>query len=110
MTRGNILRQLIQFSIPLILGNLFQLSYNMVDTIVIGRFAGSTALAAVGTCDQVMNLLILGVSGICIGASVLMGNFYGAGDHEKLLEEMKTMVVIGLLFALIVMAAGIPLT
>ena len=104
MTRGNILRQLIQFSIPLILGNLFQLSYNMVDTIVIGRFAGSTALAAVGTCDQVMNLLILGVSGICIGASVLMG------DHEKLLEEMKTMVVIGLLFALIVMAAGIPLT
>ena len=58
MTRGNILRQLIHFSIPLILGNLFQLSYNMVDTIVIGRFAGSTALAAVGTCDQVMNLLI----------------------------------------------------
>ena len=73
MTRGNILRQLIQFSIPLILGNLFQLSYNMVDTIVIGRFAGSTALAAVGTCDQVMNLLILGVSGICIGASSLPG-------------------------------------
>jgi len=100
MTRGNILRQLIQFSIPLILGNLFQLSYNMVDTIVIGRFAGSTALAAVGTCDQVMNLLILGVSGICIGASVLMGNFFGAGDHEKLLEEMKTMVVIGLLATL----------
>lgn len=110
MTHGNILRQLIRFSVPLILGNLFQLSYNMVDTIVIGRFAGSVALAAVGTCDQVMNLLILGVSGICIGASVLMGNFYGAGDHEKLLEEMKTMVVIGLLFAAAVMGAGIPLT
>ena len=110
MTHGNILRQLIRFSVPLILGNLFQLSYNMVDTIVIGRFAGSAALAAVGTCDQVMNLLILGVSGICIGASVLMGNFYGAGDHEKLLEEMKTMVVIGLLFAAAVMGAGIPLT
>ena len=110
MTQGNILRQLIRFSVPLILGNLFQLSYNMVDTIVIGRFAGSAALAAVGTCDQVMHLLILGVSGICIGASVLMGNFYGAGDHEKLLEEMKTMVVIGLLFAAAVMGAGIPLT
>ena len=110
MTKGGILRQLIHFSIPLILGNLFQLSYNMVDTIVIGRFAGSAALAAVGTCDQVMNLLILGVSGICIGASVLMGNFYGAGDRDKLMEEMKTMVVIGLLFALVVMAAGILLT
>ncbi len=110
MTKGNILRQLIFFSVPLILGNLFQLSYNMVDTIVIGRFAGSTALAAVGTCDQVMNLMILGVSGICIGASVLMGNFFGAGNREKLLEEMKTLVMIGLLFALAVMAVGIPLT
>ena len=110
LTKGNILQQLIHFSIPLILGNLFQLSYNMVDTIVIGRFAGSTALAAVGTCDQVMNLLILGVSGICIGASVLMGNFYGAGNRDKLLEEMKTLVFIGLLFSLVVMAAGIPLT
>ena len=110
MTKGDILRHLIHFSIPLILGNLFQLSYNMVDTIVIGQFAGSTALAAVGTCDQVMNLLILGVSGICIGAGVLMGNFYGAGDREKLQEEMKTLVLIGLLFALGVMAAGIPLT
>ncbi len=110
MTKGNILRHLIRFSVPLILGNLFQLSYNMVDTIVIGRFAGSTALAAVGTCDQVMNLLILGVSGLCIGASVLMGIFYGAGKTEKMLEEMKTMLLIGLLFALTVMAAGIPLT
>ena len=110
MTQGSIPRQLLRFSVPLILGNLFQLSYNMVDTIVIGRFAGSAALAAVGTCDQVMNLLILGVSGICIGASVLMGNFYGAGNREKLLEEMKTLVVIGLLFALAVMIAGIPLT
>ena len=110
MTKGNILRQLVRFSIPLILGNLFQLSYNMVDTIVIGRFAGSTALAAVGTCDQVMNLLILGVSGLCIGASVLMGNFYGAGEKDRMLEEMNTMLLIGLLFALAVMAAGIPLT
>ena len=110
MTRGGILRQLIRFSVPLILGNLFQLSYNMVDTIVIGRFAGSTALAAVGTCDQIMNLLILGVSGVCIGASVLMGNFFGAGDEEKLLREMETTVLMGLLFALAVMAAGIPLT
>ena len=110
MTKGNILSQLIHFSVPLILGNLFQLSYNMVDTIVIGRFAGSTALAAVGTCDQVMNLLILGVSGLCIGASVLMGNFYGAGKKDKMKEEMNTMLLIGLLFALAVMAAGIPLT
>ena len=109
MTSGDILRHLIRFSVPLMLGNLFQLSYNMVDTIVIGRFAGSTALAAVGTCDQIMNLLILGVSGVCIGASVLMGNFFGAGDGEKLRRELETTLAMGLAFALAVMAAGIPL-
>ncbi|MDO4484759.1 MAG: MATE family efflux transporter [Clostridia bacterium] len=110
MTRGSITRQMVQFSLPLIFGNLFQLAYNMVDTAVIGRFAGSAALAAVGTCDSVMTLLILGVSGVCIGASVLMGNFYGAGDTEKLKQELGTTIVIGMVFAAAVMAVGLPLT
>ena len=110
MTRGNIISLIIRFSVPLILGNLFQLSYNMVDTIVIGRAVGSAAMAAVGTCDQIMTLLILGVSGVCIGASVLMGNFYGAGDHENLIDEMETTVSLGLIFALAVAALGIPLS
>ncbi|MBQ6399540.1 MAG: MATE family efflux transporter [Clostridia bacterium] len=109
LTRGRIWPQLIRFAVPLMLGNLFQLSYNMVDTIVIGRFAGSAALAAVGSCDQIMNLLILGVSGVCIGASVLMGNFFGARDGERLLDEMKTTVAMGMIFALLVMVAGLPL-
>ncbi len=109
LTQGSILRHLVAFSIPLMLGNLFQLSYNMVDTIVIGRFAGKVSLAAVGTCDQIMNLLILGVSGICVGASVLMGNFFGAKDRDRLLAELKTTVSLGLLFALAVLALGFPL-
>ena len=110
LTQGSIPRHLIAFAVPLMLGNLFQLSYNMVDTIVIGRFAGSASLAAVGTCDQIMNLLILGVSGVCLGASVLMGNYFGAGDRDMLLEEMKTTVALGLLFALLVLGLGIPLS
>ena len=110
MTEGSITPLLVRFSVPLVLGNLFQLSYNMVDTIVVGRFAGSAGLAAVGTCDQLMTLLILGVSGVCIGASVLMGNFFGAKDHDRLLAELKTTVFMGLLFALLLMAAGIPLS
>ena len=110
LTRGPILRQLIQFSIPLILGDLFQLSYNMVDTIVIGRFAGNAGLAAVGTCDQIMTLLILGVSGVCIGASVLMGQFFGAHREDQLLSELKTTLCMGLLFSLIVMLLGFPFT
>ena len=110
LTHGSIIRHLVRFAVPLMLGNLFQLSYNMVDTIVIGRFAGSASLAAVGTCDQIMNLLILGVSGVCVGASVLMGNFFGAGNGKKLLEELQTTVSLGLIFAFAVLAAGIPLS
>lgn len=110
LTRGNSTRQLIAFTLPLILGNVFQLAYNTVDTAVIGRFAGSVALAAVGTCDPVMSLLILGVSGMCIGASVIMGQLFGAGDEEQLRQEMRTTVTMGLIFALAVLAVGLPAT
>ena len=82
LTKGIIWKQLIAFAIPLIWGNLFQLTYNMVDSIVVGQFAGQDALAAVGTSDPVMNLLILGVTGLCIGASVIMSNCFGAGKTE----------------------------
>ena len=71
MTKGNIYNHIVQFSIPIILGNIFQLTYNAVDSIIVGKFAGTKALAAVGTSDPIVNMLILGISGICIGASVL---------------------------------------
>ena len=110
LTQGNIGRQLFSFTLPLIIGNLFQLAYNFVDTMVVGRFAGDGALAAVGTCDPVMNLLILGVSGVCIGASVIMSRFYGAGEGKKLRAEMEATLVMGLIFALAVMGLGVLLT
>ena len=80
MTEGNITKHLIAYSIPLILGNLFQLTYNAVDSIIVGRFIGKEALAAVGTANPVMNITVLGISGICIGSSVLMSEFFGAGE------------------------------
>ena len=110
LTQGNIGRQLFSFTLPLIIGNLFQLAYNFVDTMVVGRFAGDGALAAVGTCDPVMNLLILGVSGVCIGASVIMSRFYGAGEGKKLRAELEATLVMGLIFALAVMGLGVLLT
>ena len=63
MTEGNIPKHLISYSIPLILGNLFQLTYNAVDSIIVGRFIGKEALAAVGVSSPVMNIIILGISG-----------------------------------------------
>ena len=110
MTQGSILRCLITYAIPLILGNLFQLTYNAVDSIIVGRFIGKEALAAVGTASPVMNMVILGISGICIGASVLMSNFFGAGQEEKVKQEMATTAVFGIYFSLAVVVLGIGMT
>ena len=106
MTEGKIGRHLIGYSVPLILGNLFQLTYNAVDSIIAGRFIGKEALAAEGTASPVMNIVILGISGICMGASVLMSEFYGAGEREKLKREMSTTVIFGFWFSLAVAALG----
>lgn len=107
MTQGSITRHLIQYSVPLILGNLFQLTYNAVDSIIAGRFIGKDALAAAGMAAPVMNLVILGISGVCIGAGVLMSEFFGAEKYEKLKQEMATMTLFGLCFSLTVVVIGI---
>ena len=110
MTRGSIARHLIAYALPLILGNLFQLTYNAVDSIVIGKFAGENALAAVSAANPVMTIVILGVSGVSIGASVLMSRFYGAGDEDALRREVATTIVFGAIASLVVFAVGWPLS
>lgn len=110
MTEGKISRHLISYSIPLVLGNLFQLTYNAVDSIIVGRFIGKEALAAVGTAAPVMDIIVLGISGICIGASVLMSNFFGAGKEDMVKKEMATTAMFGLYFSLIVVALGMLIT
>ena len=107
MTQGSIARHLIAYALPLILGNLFQLTYNAVDSIVIGKFAGENALAAVSAANPVMTIVILGVSGVSIGASVLMSRFYGAGDEDALRREVATTIVFA---SLVVFAVGWPLS
>ena len=110
MTQGSIARHLIAYALPLILGNLFQLTYNAVDSIVIGKFAGENALAAVSSANPVMTIVILGVSGVSIGASVLMSRFYGAGDEDALRREVATTIVFGAIASLVVFAVGWPLS
>jgi len=110
MTTGNISKHLVRYTIPLILGNLFQLTYNAVDSIVVGRYAGKEALAAVGTANPVMNIMIFFVIGICLGASVIMSEFYGAGNQDKLKKEVATTLVFGAFFILIISFVGILLS
>ena len=107
MTEGSITRHLLAYALPLILGNFFQLTYNAVDSIIIGKFAGEGALAAVSASNPVMTIVILGVSGISIGASVLMSRFYGAGDHDALRREVATTILFGAACSLAVFALGL---
>lgn len=110
MTHGSATKHLVKYSIPLLLGSLFQLAYNAVDAIIAGRFIGKDALAAEGIASPVMNLVILGISGVCMGAGVLMAEFFGAKDQDKLRREMSTTLLFGAIFSCAVAVLGIALT
>lgn len=101
MTRGPIVMPLVAFTIPLVLGNLFQLLYNAVDSAVVGRFVGEGALAAVGTSTPIMNIVILLISGLCMGASILMSSYYGAKDYQTLQRQVSTTLLAGCAFSLV---------
>lgn len=106
MTEGNIVRQLTAYAVPLIAGNVFQLTYNAADSVIVGRFIGTEALAAAGAAGPVMNLFILGISGVSMGASVIMSRFFGAGQEDLLKKEMATVSVFGLYFSLLLALIG----
>ena len=101
LTKGKIMPLLVGFTIPLVLGNLFQLTYNAVDSIIVGQFVGKEALAAVGICNPVMTLMILFLNGLCMGASILMGTQYGAKDYDKLHRQISTTMLSGVIFSFI---------
>ena len=110
MTSGVIWKELLLFSIPLLLGNLFQLLYNTVDSIVVGNFVGHQALAAVGASTTLINMLIGFFMGVAAGAGVLVSRFFGARKLEELHIAVHTFVSFTFLFGVLMMVAGITLT
>ncbi|MEG2870975.1 MAG: MATE family efflux transporter, partial [Clostridium sp.] len=90
MTEGVIWKQLIIYSIPLLIGNLFQQLYNTVDSVVVGRYIGSSALAAVGASAPVLNLIIGMFMGISVGSGVIISQYYGAKDEQKMSWAIHT--------------------
>jgi putative MATE family efflux protein len=102
MTKGPLLPQLIGFTIPLILGNFLQLTYNAVDSIILGRFVSAGALAAAGTCNPLMTLIIMAMQGMTMGAGILIGNLYGAGQTDKLKRQVSTAMISGSVFSVAV--------
>ena len=100
MTTGSIPPLLVNFTIPLVLGNLFQLTYNAVDSIIVGKFVGEDALAAVGTSNPLMTLAILFINGMCLGAGILVSTAFGAGDNKLVERQVSTTAIAGTVFSL----------
>jgi putative MATE family efflux protein len=110
MTKGSIPKHLVSFAVPLILGNFFQLTYNAADSIIVGRFVGTDALAAVGTANPIMNIVMFFIIGICMGASVLMSEYFGQGNIKKLKREVSTTMIAGFIFTVILIIFCIIIT
>ena len=110
MTQGSITKHLINFSLPLLLGNLFQQLYNMVDTWVVGNYVSNEAFSAVGTVGPVINTLIGFFLGLSSGAGVVISQYYGAGREEKVRQAVHTALMLTLALGVVFTAAGIAMT
>ena len=110
MTSGSIWKRMILFALPLMLGNLFQQMYNTVDSLIVGRFVGSSALAAVSSSGSLIGMLIGLLSGISSGAGVIVARHFGAGDREGLHRTVHTIVAFGLAAGVLMTAVGVLLS
>lgn len=110
MTEGIIWKQIFIFSIPLLLGNLFQQLYNAVDSVIVGNYIGSQALAAVGSSAPVINLLISFFMGLSIGAGIIISRYYGARNIEGLQEAIHTSLAITFIAGIAMIFIGVLLS
>ena len=110
MTEGDIKRHLISFAFPLLVGNIFQQLYNMVDTWVVGNYVSNEAFSAVGSVGPIINILIGFFLGFSSGAGVVISQYYGAKRYDKVQDTVHTMMVITLIFSAVITVAGILMT
>lgn len=106
LTEGNITKQIIRLAIPLLIGNIIQQFYNTINMMIVGRYVGEDAFAAVGVSGSVMNLFISIIIGLCVGFSILYANAYGAKDYDKLRKTIFLTAVIGLGITVILSLIG----
>lgn len=107
MTRGNPLSLILKFTIPLLIGNVFQQLYNMADTIIVGRFVSSDALGAVGSTGTIMFLIVGFAQGITAGFSVLTSQRFGAKDMEGVKRSVANGIILSLICTIILTFCGL---
>ena len=109
MTNGPILKQMVLFALPLMLGNVFQMLYNTVDSIIVGNFVSKQALAAIGSTTIIVNLLVFFFAGFSIGASVIIGQSFGARNMQHLHDAIHTTMAATFLLSILLTVLGLIL-
>ena len=110
MTEGPLTTKIIKFTIPVMLTGILQLLFNTADVIVVGRFTGKTALAAVGSTGSLINLLVSLFIGLSIGTNVLVARYQGAKDDKAVSETVHTSIALGIVGGLILLIIGVVAT
>ena len=110
LTEGNPYRVILSFAFPVFLSQVFQQLYNTADSLIVGRFLGTEALAAVSSSGTLIFLMISFFSGLSLGAGVVISRYFGAGDHERVSRAIHTTVTLGFFCGLFLTMAGIAFT
>lgn len=110
MTDGKPWEKILMFAIPMLIGNIAQQLYNTVDSVVVGKYVGDNALAAVGSAGPILNLLIVLFVGISMGASIMVSQYFGARDRKALSHTIGNCVVLTILASIIVAILGVIVT
>ena len=106
MTDGRPWEKILLFTVPMLLGNIAQQLYNTVDSVVVGKYVGDNALAAVGSAGPIFNLLIVLFVGISMGASIMVSQYFGARDRESLSHTIGNCIVLTIIASVFVMIVG----
>lgn len=106
MTVGKPWKQIVIFTIPMLIGNIAQQLYNTVDSIVVGKYVGDNALAAVGSASPILNLLLVLFIGISMGTSIMVSQFFGAKDRENLSKTIGSTITLTAVASLVIMVFG----
>ena len=110
MCSGSLLPKILLYSLPLMLSGILQLLFNAADIVVVGRFAGNDALAAVGSTSSLINLLVNVFMGLSVGTNVMVARFYGAGQKKELEEMVHTAILTSIVSGVILIFVGLALS
>ena len=106
MTEGSPWKKIVLFAVPMLVGNIAQQLYNTVDSVVVGKYVGDNALAAVGSAGPILNLLIVLFVGISVGAGIMVSQYFGAKEREKLSTTIGNCITLTAIASLFVMVAA----